>query len=154
MSTPLLAKTVINCGVPKLIEHAPNAIKAIWCRFFAKEIPNTPDEDFDEMMQGVFPEPINIVTNPLPKKPRKKKCMIPWTQVHYDYIQLVMTSVADFHANNPKKKKIRQYQVIDFLNDRMVMDKTRSAYAPFFFRTIDRDDLPQGKVYFDNKTVV
>lgn len=151
MPNPLLAKTVISCGVPKLIEHAPDIIKAVWCRLFPDK-PKT--EELDGFAQKkAIPHPFYDTDIPPKKKKRKiykKRDSTKFTVVHLEYARKVHAAWYEYNNSNPGKHK-NQDELVDFLNRRMDMDKSRTAMATLWNGRINKEDLPEGEVYFDNE---
>lgn len=141
MSAPFLAKTAISCAVPAIIEHAPNAVKAVWCYFFGNEETVKPIGDLPQIRP---PQDIPVT----PKKPRKVRDNTPWTQAHFDYIIEVHAAWQDWNNTHPGRRRT-QDELAVFLNSQMRLDKSASAYSTIFNGYVDRDSLPAGKVDFD-----
>lgn len=148
MSFPFFAKTAISCGVPVLLKHAPDAIKALWCRFFASE----PTE---EKVSPHFVKPITFHNTRIPAAPplkrtqRKTRDTTKITKYHWDYI-MEMYQIWRADCDNPNTKSKKQYEVVKRLNLRMGLDKSRTFYASIFNGTLTRDECSDGPLDFNN----
>ncbi len=136
----LLGKTAIVCAVPKIIDALSDWFTGKPAKFTGK---SSEPESAIPIAQTKLPAPLVSL--------RKKRDSTRWTQVHYDYVIFMFGVWTDWNFNNPKDKKTRN-QLVDFLNARMGLHKSKTAYSRIFNGMVDRNALAKGKVYFDNKT--
>ncbi len=156
MPNPVLAKTVIVCVVPKLIEHAPNIIKTLWCHFFGgKTQPEKKEKEFYDptpISPGTFKtsKQTTLVPRAEPKKPKKPRDTRPFTKVHFDYANKIHRKWQEYNNSHPGKYR-KQDVIIAHLNKQMGLDKSRTAMSKLWNGTIKREDLPAGEDYFDTE---
>lgn len=149
MSIPLLTKTAISCGVPVILKHAPDVIKALWCRFFAPKI-------IEKKIPPQFVKPIELDnTNYIPAAPPQKRIQrkVPDTtklsKYHWDYV-MEMYQIWRADCDDPNTKSKKQYEVVERLNLRMRMDKSRTFYTSIFNGTLKRSDCSDEPLNFNN----
>lgn len=148
MSIPFLTKTAISCGVPVLLKHAPDAVKALWCKYFA---PKTQDKVPPHFVKPIeFPKVTRKSAAPPQKRiQRKTPDTTKLTKYHWDYI-MAMYEAWRADCDNPKTKSKKQYEVVERLNLRMGLNKSRTFYASIFNGTLPRNECSDDPLNFDN----
>ena len=78
---------------------------------------------------------------------RKKQDTTRLTQYQFDYITYEHNLMLSYNKCHKQNKQTTQ-DLADKLNERMSLDKSRTAYARVWLKTLTRDSLIPGEKYF------
>lgn len=112
-------------------------------KLFAKiAIPKLLDEFFTWISNSGEEEP---KASPKPVRARKKADTTKLTQHQYDFIIAAHTEYLEWNQTHPRHERKTVQDLADALNERLNLNKSRSAYGSIWNGKVDRSQLPTGE---------